>query len=642
MVSSSSRDLDGDKGQLRREKDRKERPTSLWKRSRSFSPAPPSPVPESRAPQRAAAKPPSRSPIIRQSSQPNRPTTDISVPHALRRHSVYYNATPSQPTSAVSTPKIRYPNEDQYNHLRQSPDSVYDEPDEQEAWAEDVSPEQHLNVRQPRIQQRHSDDLANSDTAILALHSRLAAARDREALGIPPSASDACDAGQQRMSYMDSGSSLVRVGQSWEEGDRQGGGRDLSFGAEKLFRTLSGRTVDERGRDRSSYAFGQDDILKGHPADFGRPASIASQSSAGSIYEEDDDVEAEPYEISEQHLDSGQDAEEAATGSGDELASDAWRATIPPITYSAIADRRGPVEIQRQETIYALYMTEDTFVARLTSTINLFVLPLRLQDSRTYISGVPAEIAKLFDWLEDIRNLHSQLLSALHSVRDGQYPVVERIAEAIRESFVKELEVYQPYLARLVNVAGTIARLVADTTSDFGEFVRIQESAGECCGWSLESLLVDPVTRLGRYPVMFRKLYDHTPKTHADHIPTFALLHSTELVIKVMSEVKIREDEYDLVKNMSSRIKGLPPAIQLAKRGRRLLFQGQLLRVQADPHSVADVSPMTQAPPFNDRRKSVRPDPKRSTQLADAIQSWDQRRSRSGSNVSSGTTTSAS
>jgi hypothetical protein len=142
-----------------------------------------------------------------------------------------------------------------------------------------------------------------------------------------------------------------------------------------------------------------------------------------------------------------------------------------------------------------------------------------MQDSKCYISGVPPEIAKLFDWVEDILNLHTHLLSALRRVRETQHPVVERAAEAIRTSFVKRLEVYQPYLAKLVNVAGTIARLVADTTNDFGEFVRIQESAQECDGWSLESLLVDPVTRLGKYPAMFRV---RRPFFHPDMIPNNA------------------------------------------------------------------------------------------------------------------------
>jgi hypothetical protein len=295
----------------------------------------------------------------------------------------------------------------------------------------------------------------------------------------------------------------------WEEGDgrpssRSGGG--LSFGAEKLFRTLSGRTVDsgserENWRRDPEYAFGPAEILKGCATGGDRPISLAlSQRSSSSSLYDDDEAEVE-VDRDEENLvgnegELGDDEEDPGP--------DSWRSTLSPDTYAAISHRYTPMEMQRQETIHVLYVTEESFVARLGQTIDLFILPLRKQNSKAYISGVPAEIAKLFDWLEDIFNLHTQLLSALRSVRLDQHTVVERVAETIRESFVKRLEVYQPYLAKLVAVAGTIARLVADNTSDFGEFVRIQESVRECRGWSLESLLVDPVTRLGRYPAMFR------------------------------------------------------------------------------------------------------------------------------------------
>ncbi|KAJ6558143.1 hypothetical protein B0H19DRAFT_129835 [Mycena capillaripes] len=669
MVSSSSGtygEPERDLGNARREREQRDRPTSLWKRSRSLSPAPPPhPPPKDHCVQESRAnKSPSRSPVIRQTPRPPSQADERAdlMPDALRRHSVYHSI-PTRPISPVSFPRepeTSYAAEE-YNLLSQSPESLYDEPDDDGEWPQ----EPHMPAQDPPSSylhaqhrfQRHSDDLANSDTVILALHSRLAAAREREALGIPPSASDAGyadgDTERERMSYMDSGSSLARVGMSWEDGDGRGSGRgagDLSFGAEKLFRTLSGRTVEGGGKHDSwsgdpEYAFVQDDILKGRTMDAARPTSVAfsQSSSASSMYEDNEDGSEHTGELREfvQEEEEGHDENEERS-MNDEPAEHAWRATLPPITYAAIADRHGALEIQRQEAIHTLYVTEESFVVRLTTTINLFILPLRMQDSKRYISGVPAEIAKLFDWLEDILNLHSHLLSALRHVRETQHPVVERVAEAIRGSFVKQLEVYQPYLARLVNVAGTIARFVADTTSDFGEFVRIQQSVEECDGWSLESLLVDPVTRLGRYPAIFRKLHEYTPKSHADYVSTLALLHSTEMVIKVMTEVKVREDEYDLVKSMSRCIKGLPPSVSLAKRGRRLLFQGQLLRVRADRNATRaqlSVKESTLDARCNLPNASAS---KRSSNLVDALRDWDQRRERSGSNTSASTTASYS
>lgn len=46
-----------------------------------------------------------------------------------------------------------------------------------------------------------------------------------------------------------------------------------------------------------------------------------------------------------------------------------------------------------------------------------------------------------------------------------------------------------------------------------------------------------------------------------------------------MQEVKAREEEYELVKSLSFRIKGLPVGFQLARRERRLVAQGLLRRI---------------------------------------------------------------
>lgn len=77
-------------------------------------------------------------------------------------------------------------------------------------------------------------------------------------------------------------------------------------------------------------------------------------------------------------------------------------------------------------------------------------------------------------------------------------------------------------------------------------------------------------------------MLDLTSKTHQDYLSTFSLSRSTDLVIKVMTEVKIREDEYNLIKRFSTRIHGLSGSSQLATRDRRLLHSGPLGLVVPD------------------------------------------------------------
>lgn len=86
-----------------------------------------------------------------------------------------------------------------------------------------------------------------------------------------------------------------------------------------------------------------------------------------------------------------------------------------------------------------------------------------------------------------------------------------------------------------------------------------------------------------------QQLCDLTPATHPDHASTFTLLHAVDSVIRVLQEVKGREDEYENLKLLQTRIKGLPPGFQLAQRDRRLLAQGLLRRVQVSSRELADL-----------------------------------------------------
>lgn len=112
-----------------------------------------------------------------------------------------------------------------------------------------------------------------------------------------------------------------------------------------------------------------------------------------------------------------------------------------------------------------------------------------------------------------------------------------------------------------------------------------------------------------------------------------------DVVIRVMNEVKRREEEYNLVKDISVSIKGLPSSIQLARRERRLLAKGPLLRVGlggGDPLTVA-AQPGTQDRSFLDQTNgnllsiSDLNFPQRTPRLFDAINQWGVRRERSGS-----------
>lgn len=182
--------------------------------------------------------------------------------------------------------------------------------------------------------------------------------------------------------------------------------------------------------------------------------------------------------------------------------SKTWKSTLPGDALRSLLEKYGTYELRRQEVIWELCNTEQAFVESLRTVLRLFVQPLRTKE-RKWIPGIPKDVMKLLDWLDDIVQLHSHIASSLLDVRSAQYPVVLQVAEAFR-AFVPCLELHQPYLVRLESVSQSIEDMIRDPSSDFGEFIRIQTASPECGSLSLTSFLLKPVQRLMKYPLFFK------------------------------------------------------------------------------------------------------------------------------------------
>jgi hypothetical protein len=169
----------------------------------------------------------SRSPIVRNEH------TNIPIPAALRKHSVYHHS----PSSA--------------SHL-----------EARESTMEPTNPRQHSRSPSPRLTSvekragsayarprgrtwRHDRDSEQSDAILIAERSHAAAARERRAFGIPPS--ESVEVYQQRASQLLShaDSNLSSVGSAyWHEEE------ELSAGAETLFERLSEKEMGRKSQSQ--------------------------------------------------------------------------------------------------------------------------------------------------------------------------------------------------------------------------------------------------------------------------------------------------------------------------------------------------------------------------------------------------------
>jgi hypothetical protein len=228
--------------------------------------------------------------------------------------------------------------------------------------------------------------------------------------------------------------------------------------------------------------------------------TISACSSAPSVYEEDSHVEEYPAGVQSchapQHPTAPSASSQAHTSTRQRSEERSWCATMHSDTYNSLLRTYGGEEMNRQELIYAYTCAHTMFIRRLRSLVRVFIVPLRRKHSKVWLPGVPKDVARLFDWLEDILNLHTSLGDTLQALtepwKDGD--AVLEFSRGLK-GFVPRMEVYQPYIVRVDGVRATVARCVEDH-EEFGEFVSLREGREECDGLGLPELFLLPVNHL--------------------------------------------------------------------------------------------------------------------------------------------------
>ncbi|CAE6435974.1 unnamed protein product [Rhizoctonia solani] len=352
-------------------------------------------------------------------------------------------------------------------------------------------------------------------------------------------------------------------------GIRWSGSQELSGAAEALFHNI------ERSHSRPDI---EPEIMEPHNGYY----NSSIDSSAYDMENETDDADRSSGRDSSLRNSNGKQQDNHAKRRMSmqdkrKAIHESWRASLEEDQFQHLEKTYDPLEMHRQELIWEFHHSERLFVRALRTLVHLFLRPLRTQDERHWIAGLSSDVTRLFDWLDDITNLHEQLLDALEAMQRDHEQVIILFSEAI-QPFIPLMELYQPYIVRMEETSKKIASMVLDPRSDFGEFVRIQSALPEC-ELGLEEMIRMPLGRLREYVPFFQTLLTLTPRTHPDHLPCFSLLHSMHATVCVLDEVKVREEEYELIKSLLSRVNGLPSPFMVATRDNRLLAQGPLTRV---------------------------------------------------------------
>lgn len=174
--------------------------------------------------------------------------------------------------------------------------------------------------------------------------------------------------------------------------------------------------------------------------------------------------------------------------------------------------------------------TEETFNADLTVVSGIYAERLLKASSRDYVS--PMDILALFSNIEELTQLSRKMVSHLKecipayilsesdlSSSAGLYDIKSNVGEVFLE-FIPKLEAaYTVYCSKSRFQLNTYYRLSSQGSPAIDEWLRECSEASKdyTQAWTLDALLIKPVQRLMKYPLLMASMLGATTPNHPDY-----------------------------------------------------------------------------------------------------------------------------
>lgn len=243
-------------------------------------------------------------------------------------------------------------------------------------------------------------------------------------------------------------------------------------------------------------------------------------------------------------------------------------------------------EKKRQSYIHELINTEEAYMADMEIVLDTFHKPLR-----EVLSNKELQII-FVNWNELII-CNTKLLKALRvRKRMSNNNIIQIIGDILCEN-LPHFTSYIRYCSCQLNAA----ILIQKKTDNDPEF---KEAARRCCsdprtkGMSLSSFLLKPMQRITKYPLLIKKIQEHTPKEHPDSTYLEEALHLAEQLCNQVNEGVREQENSDRLEWVQSHVNcdGLIEKITFNSLTnclgpRKILHSGTLIKVKSNKELIA-------------------------------------------------------
>ncbi|OHS99328.1 hypothetical protein TRFO_34231 [Tritrichomonas foetus] len=229
---------------------------------------------------------------------------------------------------------------------------------------------------------------------------------------------------------------------------------------------------------------------------------------------------------------------------------------VKVLMYVDIQKKAADQAKRRSKILEEIYMTEESYVSDLQKVCSSFNEPF-FRDLNIDLDVY----GRTFKSINEIVPVHEKFCLSLQSVG---YAPESSIGKVFLENY-SLFKVASPHISNFASANEEITELIRTNKSFATEAMKICQAQFD--GKSIESLLVTPVQRLPRYPLLLRDLSKATPECHWDHINVARALEDIQELVRKMDDKKREQDELNMVTNIQRKIGVSHPIMKSGRRG---------------------------------------------------------------------------
>uniref|UniRef100_A0A8C7Z4X5 Phosphatidylinositol-3,4,5-trisphosphate-dependent Rac exchange factor 1 n=1 Tax=Oryzias sinensis TaxID=183150 RepID=A0A8C7Z4X5_9TELE len=225
-----------------------------------------------------------------------------------------------------------------------------------------------------------------------------------------------------------------------------------------------------------------------------------------------------------------------------------------------------------------LLNTERDYVRTLLFLQSAFLHRIRqTADDQQCLS--PEHVKILFSNIEDILELHKEVLSAVESSLQPE-PQPHHSLGHVFLQFVSSFSVYGEYCSNHEKALRLLMEL--NKIPNIRTFLLHCMLLGgkKSTDIPLEGYLLSPIQRICKYPLLLKELLKRTPKSHADYPAVQEALQAMKAVCSNINETKRQMEKLEALEQLQSHIEGWE-GTNLTDICTELLLHGNLLKISA-------------------------------------------------------------